>query len=169
MEEWEVETRKYLGYLMDSDHEEDLVAVLRAHIYIEIELYNLLAARYWGLDELLKQNTKYYHQKVAWTKPGNLLDEHYRSMFIEIGRLRNRFAHAPIKRNLDENDLTQLEASLPERIAEAVDAYSAKGIYKAHDLATPSAKVRIILIVVFNWLCSRGAHERDTTKPLPEV
>jgi hypothetical protein len=166
LEEWEVETIKYLDYLVDSDHEEDLVGVLRAHIYIELELYNLLAARYPGQDQWLQSKTKLYHQKVDLTGTSELLDVDYRNMFTEIGRLRNRFAHPPVKRNLDEDDLAALKASLPKNIEDAANNYSAKAIYKAHDLTTPSAKVRIILIVVFNWLCSRAAHERDNTKPV---
>jgi len=155
--DWELELQKYLDFLVESDKTEDLVAVLRAQLYLEIELANLLAAndpkaslnRRAGSDAKLKKAEK-----------AGLLDAGECATFREINHLRNRFAHLPIKHAVDENDLALLEATLPPKFTEAVAVYPAKNIFREHDLKTPSAKVRIILLVVFNWLCSRAAAKR---------
>ena len=164
--DWELEIQKYRNFLIESDRKDDLVAVLRAHLYLEIELSTLLLAN--DPKASLKQRDG-FDAKLKKVEKAGLLDAGVIATFGEINHLRNRFAHLPIKRDVDEDDLSLLEAALPPKFSKAVATYPAKNIYREHDLKTPSAKVRIILIVLFNWLCSRAAHERDITRTIPEV
>jgi hypothetical protein len=155
--EWELELVKYLDFLIESDKGEDLVAVLRAQLYLEVELANLLLVN--NPKASLKPRDG-FDAKLKKVEKAGLLDAGECATFREINRLRNRFAHLPLRHNVDENDLALLEAALPPTFTKAVASYPAKNIYAKHDLETPSAKIRIILIVVFNWLCSRAAAER---------
>jgi len=89
-----------------------------------------------------------------------LLDSDETKALKSINCLRNAFAHIPIKHNVDEADVKQIKDALPPKLAKAVE-YPARKIYREHGLDTPSREVRIILMVLFNWLRSRSAHERD--------
>ena len=140
-----------------------MIAVLRAHLYIEIELANLLLANNPKVS--LKQGNG-FDAKLRKVEKAGLLDAGEIATFREINRLRNRFAHLPIKHDVDNDDLATLQAALPPRFTKAVAKYPAKNIYREHGLDTPSSQVRVILMVMFNWLCSRAAHERDVSRPV---
>lgn len=161
--DWELEIQKYLEFLIESDKEDDLIAVLRAHLYIEIEIFNLLVAS--NPKASLKQRDG-FDAKLKKIEKARLLDTGEIAAFREINRLRNRFAHLPIKHDVDKDDLATLQGALPPKFTKAVAKYPAKNIYHEHGLETPSGQVRVILMVVFNWLCSRAAHERDVTRAM---
>jgi hypothetical protein len=158
--DWELEIQKYLNFLVESDKKEDLIAVLRAHLYLEIGLSSLLLAN--NPKASLNQRDG-FDAKLKQVEAGGLLDAGEIATFRAINNLRNRFAHLPIKHDVDADDIYRLEAALPLKFSNAVADYPAKNIYREHGLETPSGKVRIILIMLFNWLLSRAAHERDQT------
>jgi hypothetical protein len=165
-ESWETEIIRYLNFLEDADNNEDLVAILRGHLYIEIALTELLSANPQTIHKFDEKTD--YQDKVGLTKRPSLLNKQERKMLKAIGLLRNRFAHLHtgsfglhVKTAIDSDDLAELEETLPGSIAKAAIDKTGEKFYQDRDPNLPSTTVRILLRVIFNWLSSRAAHEQE--------
>jgi hypothetical protein len=81
--------------------DEDLIAVLRGHLYVEADVTDLLVGLFPGSSELLDDLT--YFQKVRRLKKSMELPPGVAATLEALGTLRNSFAHN-LDRVLREDD-----------------------------------------------------------------
>lgn len=92
-------------------HDEDLVAVIRGHLYLEVQLNRLLAALLPYADEISDA-------RLGWPQRINLalalgLKRQYRAPLKKVGAIRNGFAHEP-GQTLKDGDVEALYDSLSQ-------------------------------------------------------
>jgi hypothetical protein len=73
------------------DHEDDLIAVLQGHIYIERRLNGLLLKATPGADPFLAKLS--FFEKVDVARSSGLITSELKRATLWLGELRNRFAH----------------------------------------------------------------------------
>ncbi len=98
-------------------HDEDLVAVIRGHLYLEVQLNRLL-------DALLPYPDEISDSRLGWPQRINLalalgLKPQYRQPLKKVGAIRNGFAHEP-DQTLKDDDVKALYDSLSQEDREIV-------------------------------------------------
>lgn len=88
--------------VLSLEHDSDLIAVLRGHLYIEAALTRLIAAQYPGSDDLVMELS--YMHKIRLARRRNLIDKAFATALQTLGNVRDSFAHLPIKLALTPED-----------------------------------------------------------------
>ncbi len=142
-------------FLQTVSHEEDLVAVLRGHLMVDVQLNDLLAQRLGGSDVLAFVA---FQDKVTLTKRHELVPKDFRKLLLAVNDLRNSFAHPPIKKTLTDDDVAALYKAVPTDFRNVLFEYHGAD-------ARPGDKVRAILGFTFSWL--HGQVDATKTRPEP--
>ena len=73
------------------DHDDDLIAVVRGHIYVERRLNSLLLKATPGIDPYLAKLS--FSEKIDVARSSGLISAELKRAMLWLGELRNRFAH----------------------------------------------------------------------------
>lgn len=149
------EVELLVDFLQTVSHEEDLVAVLRGHLMVDVQLNELLSERVGGIEVLSFVS---FQDKVTLTKRQQLVAREYRRLLLAVNDLRNSFAHLPIKKSLTGDDAAELYKAVPAEARDVITAYHGPD-------ATAGQQVRAILGFAFSWLHGRVDEARSTSPP----
>lgn len=106
------EDTTYDPYVADLASTEELVAVLRGHLHLEILLGELLLLRFPGGDAWL--HFVQFSDTVRLARREGLIPSDYARSLRQVGELRNTFAHPPIKTVLSDEDATKFVRAFPD-------------------------------------------------------
>jgi hypothetical protein len=79
--------KSYTEFLDLTDHEEEMIVVLRAHLYIEQEINQLLSKIFENMPEMT------FSQKIDLCKSLAIIDNDIYNPLKKFNKLRNLFAH----------------------------------------------------------------------------
>jgi len=134
--------------------DEDLVAVLRGHLFVEADVTGLLEQLFPGAGELIDDLT--YEQKIRRLKKAMVLPSDVATLLKALGELRNIFAH-DLDRSLTEADDTRFFAALGEQFKPGVLDLIRRGAFPDG----PGARVRAAIIVLHTGLCAMRLGSKD--------
>jgi|GEM_PF-7091246 len=142
--------------------DEDLVAVLRGHLYIEADVNELLAHHFPASQALIDDLS--YEQKIRRLRKSMELPRDVATLMKALGELRNAFAHN-LERSLTAEDDSRFFDSLDPYFKPGVDSMIAKGAFPKAE----GARVRACVLVLHTALSAIGLGLRGAapTKPAP--
>ncbi|WGD28707.1 hypothetical protein AncyloWKF20_12930 [Ancylobacter sp. WKF20] len=131
-------------------HDEELIIILRSHLYIENELNKIIYLFMGHLNILDIINLNYSKKIDLAIRFG--LNKDYRKRLITLGRLRNKFAHN-IKASLEEKDAIDFIKSIGQDKSDMINSYHVakknSGNESNFDDEPPSQK--IIMCILHTW------------------
>ncbi|EPD52742.1 hypothetical protein HMPREF1210_01122 [Paenisporosarcina sp. HGH0030] len=130
-------------FMDETNHQDLLVIVLRAHIYIEQELY-LLINKCMKYPE--KLNVRYLSDKLKLAYSLGLIEQGLFSSIMKLNDFRNKYAHQ-LDFNFTEKELNEIVSPLSkEEKTELEKDYAFYGLGTSDDFIT---KVRITLSFIY--------------------
>jgi len=128
--------------------DDDLVAVLRGHLYVESDVDHLLAQIFSGTETLIADLT--YEQKIRRLKKAAGLPVEISTLLKALGELRNAFAH-DIERALTSADDCRFFNALSAEYKPSVEEMIEGGEVFPDG---PAARVRASIIILHTSLCA---------------
>lgn len=127
--------------------DDDMIAVLRGHLYVEADVIDLLEGLFPGADTLIDDLT--YEQKVRRLRKAMDLPPDLATLLKALGELRNSFAHT-LDRALTEADDQRFFDALSSYFKPGVDDLIRKGAFPDR----PGGRVRAAILVLHTGLCA---------------
>ena len=151
--------------------EDDLGAVVRAQLHIEAGLDKLLMKRLApsAADTILSDEHRTIHTwkiRVDWAYALGLIPEPMYRMLLEVGRLRDRFAHN-LSKTIERSDLDRLVARLTPLSRDSLNIVleNPSPFWDASSKPPPPIQVRIILTFIRTELGIISERGPDATTP----
>ena len=140
-------------------NDDDLIAVLRGHLYVESAVNDLLAILFPGADVLIGDLT--YEQKVRRLRKATSVPSMLGTLLKALGELRNSFAHS-LERRLTQADDGRFSQPLDSQTRQEVSTLIARGAFP--DQAGSSVRAAIIVLYthlsVMRLVLSKQAKEK---------
>ncbi len=112
-------------FLEAAESDEDLVAVLRGHVYVEQDLENLILDVIPNAEPLLGRMS--FDGKLNAARDMNLLSQAMARSLGALDKLRDSFAHALGRRQLTEHDDANMLEALAEEARGFYDVFAGMG------------------------------------------
>jgi hypothetical protein len=100
--------------------EDDQTAILRGQLYVELELADVIAKRFPRFSEIAVHVE--FARKAAIARDDGIITPGFCVALQALGRLRNSFAHPPMKRSLTTDDEVRFIKQLPRDLHATVNA-----------------------------------------------
>lgn len=136
--------------------DEDLIAVLRGHLFVEADVTGLLEQLFPGASELIDDLT--YEQKIRRLKKAAAVPSDVATLLKALGELRNAFAH-DLDKSLTEAEDARFFAALNEQFRPGILDLIRRGAFPDR----PGARVRGAIIVLHTGLCAMRLGSMDAT------
>ncbi|MBE0337115.1 hypothetical protein E0698_11660 [Paenibacillus sp. 23TSA30-6] len=133
--------QKYNKFTTDTSSESDLQTILRAHLYIEYELEQILLKNLLH-PELLRDKLRFI-DKVRFVFSMGLVPRENMDAILKINNLRNTFAHK-LEYNFFEEDLNKLMDSFSNKQRTDYASY-----LKGETMAGVSGKLKTALFTIW--------------------
>ncbi|MGA3038170.1 MAG: hypothetical protein ABSE64_11885 [Vulcanimicrobiaceae bacterium] len=127
--------------------DDDIIVVLRGHLYIEADINDLLEACFPGSAALIEDLT--YEQKVRRLRKSTTIPSDIATLLKAVGELRNSFAHSR-DRTLTQVDDDRFFGAMSEYYKPGVIDLIRKGAFPDR----PGARVRAAILVLHTCLCA---------------
>ena len=134
------EEYRRLRFFEAIDHEEDLVAVVKGHTYVERQLNELLLLKIPGSDALIARLP--YSEKVRALRDLGVINAEEKRALMWLAELRNRFAH-------DETTLCADDAHEARRKATADGSTYISEVIEYYHRQDTKAVVRFAIVGIW--------------------
>ena len=136
------------------NHDSDMVAVLRGHLYVEATLTALIGSKYKTGASLL--NWLDFWKKATVARNDGLIESQDKAALQALGNIRDSFAHLPIKMDLTtEDDDTIYKTMKGKLLSQRYQAFNDVMLGEPPDSTKPGRKVRAAIGALFDVLTIR--------------
>lgn len=139
------------------NHDDDLVAVLRGHLYVEAILTEIIGTKYNGAVPVLHWLD--LHRKLQIARAEDLIESLDRTALQALGGIRDSFAHLPVKGALTADDDAAIAKALPDLLNSRFYAFISPLMDK--DRSRTGLIVRSGILYLYHTMLLRLARARN--------